>query len=191
MPRRVVLIGIALLAGAAFAQRRIPPRPGAGAGALGAMVDALDADTRAKSAAVRRDAFIVSQLIAAVGSLDDFQRNVALEKARDHINEAYKRASENPVAPRATFDLLQGERELIDKAKEQGATADFPALKREMLKRTHFMQQTLFSELDDLRKDRQALTDAQSRLSSMTTDLDNALAEALGSTFDYFKAGGQ
>jgi hypothetical protein len=189
MPKRVALIGIALLAGAALAQRRFPPRPGAGA--LGALVDQLDADTRAKSAALRRDAFIVSQLIAAVGDLDDFQHNVALDKARDHINEASKRASENPVAPRSTFELLQGEHELVDKAKQQGGTADFPALKREMLKRTHFMQQTLFSELDDLRKDRQTLTDVQSRLASMTTDLDNALAEALGSTFDYFKAGGQ
>jgi hypothetical protein len=189
MPRRLVVIGIALLAGAAFAQRRFPPRPGAGA--LGSLIDQLDADTRARSAALRRDAFIVSQLIAAVGDLDDFQRNVALEKARDHINEAYKRASQNPVAPRSTFDLLQGEQELVDKARQQGGTADFPALKREMLKRTHFMQQTLFSELDDLRKDRQMLSDVQARLSSMTTDLDNALAEALGSTFDYFKAGGQ
>jgi len=48
-----------------------------------------------------------------------------------------------------------------------------------------------FPELDDLRKDRQALSDAQSRLSSMTNDVDNALVEALGSTLDYFKAGGQ
>jgi hypothetical protein len=45
--------------------------------------------------------------------------------------------------------------------------------------------------LDDVRKDRQTVSDLQSRLSSITNDLDNGLAEALGSTFDYFRAGGQ
>ena len=191
MPRRLVLLGIALLAATSFAQRRFPPRPGAGPGALSALIDQLEADTRAKSAALRRDAFIVSQLIAATGELDNFQHNVALENARDHINDAYKRAGENPVAPRSTFELLQAQRDLVENARQQGATADTPALKRELLKQTHFMQQVLFSELDDLRKDRQTFSDLQSRLSSMTNDMDNALAEALGSTFDYFKAGGQ
>jgi hypothetical protein len=187
MSRRLVLLGIALIATPAFSQRVIPPRPGA----LGALVSQMEADTRAKSAAVRRDAFIVSQLIAASGELENFQHYVALDKARDHVNDAYRRAGENPTAPRSTFELLQSQRDLVDKAREQGATADTPALKRELLKQTHVMQQVLFSELDDLRKDRQALSDVQSRLSSMTNDMDNALAEALGSTFDYFKAGGQ
>jgi len=187
---RKLFVLIALLASAAYAQRR-PPGPGASPAFLGAQVDRLDETVRARSAVVRRDAFIVSQLVAAMSELDDFQHSVAIDKARDHVNDAYRRANENPPAPRATFELLQSARDLVDKAKQQGATADTAALKSEMMKVAHPMQQTLFVELDDLRKDRQTLSDIQSRLSSMTNEMDSALAEALGSTFDYFKAGGK
>jgi hypothetical protein len=151
----------------------------------------MDSDIRAKTAAVRRDAFIVSQIVAAAGELDDFQRNAAMEKARDHVEAATKRARENPIAARQTFEVLQSEHDLIDKARQQGATADIPALKREMMKGNHSLQQTLFSELDEVRRDRQTLSDLQARLASMTSDIDNALGDALGATFDYFRAGGQ
>ena len=60
-----------------------------------------------------------------------------------------------------------------------------------MLRKTHVIQQVLFSELQESRADRRAMTDLQARLSRMSTELDGALDEALGSTFDYFKAGGQ
>jgi hypothetical protein len=189
MARLLVSLWIVLLAVPLFAQR--PPSRGTPPTFLSAQVDRLESDIRSKTAALRRDAFIVTQIVAAVGELDNFQRTVAVDKARDHLEAALKRAAENPVAPRQTFDLLQSRRDLINKAKQQGATADLPGLKRELLKGNHPMQQTLFSELDDLRKDRQTITDLQARLSSMTNDMDNALAEALGSTFDYFRSGGQ
>jgi hypothetical protein len=185
-----LIAAFALLASVASAQRR-PPGPVTSPAFLGAQIDRMEETIRGKSAVVRRDAFIVSQLVAGMGELDDFQRSVAVDKARDHINDAYKRAGENPIAPRATFELLQSERDLIEKARQQGATADVAGLKAEMMKVSHPMQQVLFAELDDLRKDRQTLSDIQSRLSSMTNDMDSALAEALGSTFDYFKAGGK
>jgi len=192
MIRRVTSIAILLVASLGVAQR-YPGRPSSGASpaVLAGFVDRMEGDLRAKAAGLRRDAFIVSQVVAAVGELDDFQRNVALEKARDHVNAALKRASENPVAAPSTFTALQNGRDFVDHAKQQGGTADIPALKRDLLKANHTVQQTLFNELDDVRKDRQALTDLQSRLSSITNDLDNGLAEALGSTFDYFRAGGQ
>ena len=138
MIRRLTSIAIVLLATAATAQQRYPGRPGPtpSAGFLAAQIDRMEGELRAKSAGVRRDAF-------------------------------------------------------IDTAKRQGATADMPVLKRDLLKQNHFVQQVLFTELDDVRKDRQTLSDLQSRLSSITNDMDNALAEALGSTFDYFRAGGQ
>ncbi|HEY8184295.1 MAG TPA: hypothetical protein VII32_18775, partial [Thermoanaerobaculia bacterium] len=113
----------------------------------------------------------VSQIVAAAGELDDFQRNTAMEKARDHVDAALKRAGENPPAPRSTVEALRSERDPINKA--------------------NFLQQVLFSELDDVRRDRQTLSDLQARLSSMTNDIDNALGDALGATFDYFRAGGQ
>jgi hypothetical protein len=155
------------------------------------VIDRIDADVRAKTANLRRDAFIVSQIVAAAGALDDFQRNVAMEKARDHVDAALKRAGENPPAPRSTVEALRSERDLINKAIQQGATADIPALKRDLMKGNHFLQQVLFSELDEVRRDRQTLSDLQARLSSMTNDIDNALGDALGATFDYFRAGGQ
>ncbi len=151
----------------------------------------MESDLRAKSAILKRDAFIALQIVAATGELDDFQRNVALEKAGDHLDAALKRGREKPVAPQATFELLQSERDLVEKAKRQGGTADIPGLKRDMLKLSHFMQRTLFSELDDVRRERRSLSDLQARLFSITTDMDDALSEALGSTFDYFRAGGQ
>ncbi|PYQ60568.1 MAG: hypothetical protein DMF58_07760 [Acidobacteria bacterium] len=193
MIRRLTSIAIVLLATAATAQQRYPGRPGPtpSAGFLAAQIDRMEGELRAKSAGVRRDAFIVSQLVAAVGELEDFQHTVALEKARDHVNAALKRASESPVAASTTFTAIQKSADLVDTAKRQGATADMPVLKRDLLKQNHFVQQVLFTELDDVRKDRQTLSDLQSRLSSITNDMDNALAEALGSTFDYFRAGGQ
>ncbi|HYS54700.1 MAG TPA: hypothetical protein VER58_13155 [Thermoanaerobaculia bacterium] len=192
MPRRLVCLCLLLIAAGAFAQeRRGIARPPVSSSFLGPIIDRIDADSRLKTANVRRDAFIVSQVVAAVGALEDFQRNAAMEKARDHVEAAIKRARENPVAPRQTFELLDKLHDLIDKARQQGATADFPSLKRDLMRQNHFLQQILFNELDDVRKDRQALSDLQSRLSSMTNDIDNALGEALGATFDYFRAGGQ
>jgi hypothetical protein len=175
----------------ASAQDRRPPARLIPSSFLGPAIDRMDADTRAKTANVRRDAFIVSQIVAAVGELDDFQRNAAMEKARDHVDAAIKRARENPIAARQTFEVLQSEHDLIDKARQQGATADIPALKHEMMKGNHALQQILFTELDDVRRDRQTLSDLQARLSSLTNDIDNALGDALGATFDYFRAGGQ
>ena len=189
--RRASILLIVTIATIAIAQERRPiPRPIPTA-ALGPTIDRMDVDIRAKTAAVRRDAFIVSQIVAAAGELDDFQRNAAIEKARDHVELAIKRARDNPAAPRQTFELLQSEEDLIDKARQQGATADIPALKRELMKGNHFLQQILFLELEDVRRDRQTLSDLQSRLSAMTNDIDNALGDALGATFDYFRAGGQ
>jgi hypothetical protein len=190
--RPSLLTGLILfIATIASAQERRPPGRVIPTPLLGPTIDRMDTDIRAKTAAVRRDAFIVSQIVAAVGELDDFQRNTALEKARDHVEAAMKRARENPPAARQTFEALQSEHDLIDKARQQGATADIAALKRDMMKGNHFLQLLLFSELDDVRRDRQMLSDLQARLSSLTTDIDNALGDALGATFDYFRAGGQ
>src|SRR5438874_4535048 len=188
--RRASVFLLITIATIASAQERRPPARPIPSSLLGPAIDRIDTDVRAKTANVRRDAFIVSQIVAAVGELDDFQRNAAMEKARDHVDAALKRAGENPPAPRSTVEALRSERDLIDKARQQGATADIPALKRDLMKGNHYLQQVLFSELDDVRRDRQTLSDLQARLSSLTNDIDNALADALGTTFDYFRAGG-
>ena len=111
--RRASVFLIITIATIAYAQERRPPGRPIPSSLLGPAIDRIDTDVRAKTAAVRRDAFIVSQIVAAVG------------------------------------------------------------------------------ELDDVRRDRQTLSDLQARLSSLTNDIDNALGDALGATFDYFRAGGQ
>ena len=70
-------------------------------------------------------------------------------------------------------------------------TADLEGLQREIMKRSQALQYELFKELDQARKERQMMNDAVARLLRMTDNLDGAMTAALGSTFDYFRAGGR
>ena len=188
MRRTIVLLSL-LVAPTVFAQREFV-RPSV-LTRVAVALDSVEPQMRERAAAIRRDAFIASQVVSAIGELDDFQRNAALQKARDRVNAASRRARENPPAGPQTLTALSQTMDLITHAQEQAATADFPTLKRDMLRNTHVIQQVLFRELQESRADRQAMTDLQARLSRMSTDLDQAMDEALGSTFDYFRAGGQ
>jgi hypothetical protein len=179
-----------LFAPALLAQPQPPARPSS-LNQLGFQLERLEATMRERAAAIRRDAFLVSQVVAAVGELDDFQRNAALSKARDKVRNAQIRARENPQAPPQTMTALSQTMDLLDTAQKQSSTADIPTLRRDMLRKTHVIQQILFRELQDSRADRAAMTDLTARLNRMATELDQALGEALGSTFDYFQAGGQ
>ena len=187
--KRTLALLTLLVSPAAFAQREVA-RPSSLA-SLGFQLERLETMMRDRAAAIRRDAFIVSELVAATGELEDFQRNAALQKAHDHAGAADRRAHENPQAPPVIMTAISQSLDLIHHAQQQGASADIPTLKRDLFRRTHDVQQYLFRELQDSRADRQALTDLQARLARMSTDLDQALSEALGSTFDYFRAGGQ
>lgn len=187
---RTTIAALLLIAPTLFAQRPEVVRPSQ-LGQLAFQLDRLEQLMKDRSAAIRRDAFIVSQVVAGMGSLDDFQRNAALSKAHDRVQAAQRRARDNPAAAPETMTALSQTMDLIEHAQNQAATADFPALKRDMMRNTHIIQRVLFRELQESRADRQAMTDLQSRLSRMSTDLDGAMDEALGSTFEYFRAGGQ
>jgi hypothetical protein len=187
--RRTIALLSMLICPAVFAQR-VVTRPSSLQG-FTIQLERLEAQQAERTAAIRRDAFIVTQLVVATASLDDFQRNAALQKAREAIDAAQRRARENPPASIFTATALSKVFDLVKQAQQQGASADIPTLKRDILAQTHFIQQELFKELQDSRADRQAMTDLQARLSRMATDLDQALGEALGATFDFFRAGGQ
>jgi hypothetical protein len=178
-----------LVAPSLLAQREVV-RPSQ-LGQLGFQLDRLEQLMKERAAGIRRDAFIVSQVVSGIGDLEDFQHNAALQKAHDRVETAQRRARENPAASPQVLTALSQTMDLVDAAQKQGATADLAALKRDMLRNTHVIQQVLFRELQDSRADRQAMTDLQSRLARMSTDLDQAMDEALGSTFNYFRAGGQ
>jgi hypothetical protein len=144
------------------------------------------------SAEVKRDAFIVAQLVAATGALNDFQKMTAIQKAGDLIGAAKKRANEDPVAPTPTLqtlDLLLDP--LIKHALEQGTMADTAELKREILLRSAGVQTNLFRELDTARRERQGLSDIQAKLLAVDQQLDSAVMDALSSSFDFVRAGGK
>lgn len=143
------------------------------------------------AAAIERDASIVAQLVAATRDLQDFQKLAAVQKAHDRVEAALKRAQENPRAGQATIDTLDGLVQTLKAARQQGTMADPDALRREILERTHFIQRTLFDELDVARGERMALVDAQSKISQMSASLESAMLQALGTTFDFIRAGGK
>jgi hypothetical protein len=154
------------------------------------LIDRMEPDIQRDAATLQRDAYIAAQIVAATGNLKDFQRNAAVMKAHDRIDAALKRAYESKPPPSvSTMEVLNDVKELIEHARQQGATADLDALQHDILKKSGVLQEQLFRELDAARKQHQMLTDAISRLSRINDLLDNAMTDALGSTFDYFRAG--
>jgi hypothetical protein len=140
---------------------------------------------------LKRDAFIVAQLVHTVGELEDFQKTVAIEKALGRIDAALKRASEKPVAPPGTMENLESVRELLLKTRQQGGLADLADVRRQILRRTDALQHQLFNQLQEARKQRQTLNDLETRLRRVSDDLDAGMIDALGSTFDFIRAGGK
>ncbi|MGZ7080837.1 MAG: hypothetical protein ACXVJT_15595 [Thermoanaerobaculia bacterium] len=144
------------------------------------------------SAEVKRDTFIVAQLVAATRDLNDFQKMIAIQKAGDRIAAAKKRASEDqpaPISTQQTLDFLQDP--LIKHALEQGTMADTAQIGKEILLRSGGVQTDLFRELDTARRERQALSDIQAKLLAVDQQLDGAVMEALGASFDFVRAGGK
>jgi len=184
----LAVLAAALSATAQYSRTTIP-------GPLLSDIDRLEPDILRDAAVLQRDAFIASQLAAAAGDLHDFQRTVAVEKARDRIEAAIKHMYETKQQslPLSTqrMELLEDVRQLLDHAHEQGATADLEGLQREIMKHSESLQYELFKELDQARKERQMMSDAVARLLRLTDNLDSAMTLALGSTFDYFRAGGR
>jgi hypothetical protein len=143
------------------------------------------------AAALRRDSFIVAQLVKGIGDLNDFQVNAAIQKALDRVEAARKRASEAPQASPSTMTAISKINDALEHGRQQGATTDVEALKTEMLRQTHFVQQELFSEVALVLRERQALSSALAKLNQMNAQLDGAMVEALGSTFEFVKEGGE
>ena len=146
---------------------------------------------QALTAAVKRDAFIVGQLAAGAGELQDFQKLTAIEKVNDRIEAALKRAAENPTASAATLNALNGLAMTFRHAREQGTMADTESLRKELMDRTHFIQRDLFRELDAARNERQTLVEIETKVAAMNADLESAMIEALGATLDFIRAGGK
>ena len=187
-------VAVAFLAGlitlTAHAQSERPRRYATeGTGQLIVLLRELKEEAQFLSASMNRDAFIVSQMVAAVGDLENFQTSAALEKALLRIEEAQKRARQNPVAPPSVADALSGSEQLLRKARDSGF-GDLSGTQKELLRFSSRVQRVLYVEMEQARALRRTLAEAQSSLIVTTMEMDNAMGEALSATFDFFREGG-
>lgn len=188
--RKVVAVLLLLFASAVYAQRPRPreiPR----SGPLMYGVEQYVAQLQDLSAAVKRDSFIVAQMVAAAAELhEDFQKHAALEKAHDHIEAAAKKASENPPASAVVQTAISQAGDIVDHWRDNASSADLKDIDRQILIKTGDVQPVLFRELDDVRKNKLAVKDLLAKLGNANDQLDDALNDALVSTLDFFRAGG-
>jgi hypothetical protein len=144
------------------------------------------------TAGIKRDAFIVSRVTVAMADLtEEFQKLSAIQKAYDRIGEAVLRAGQDPRVSPQTLTALSKMEEALRKGREQGSMADTEALRALLLKEGRVIQRELYRGLGIARGERQNLTDLLNRVQTMNGDLEGAMIEALGSTFDFLGAGGR
>ena len=144
------------------------------------------------TAGIKRDAFIISRVTLAVGDLsDDFQKLSAIQKAFDRIEEANLRAGQDPKASLRTLTALEKMTDRLEDGRRQGTMADLADLQRFISQQASGIQRELFQQLSDARGERQNLVDLLNRVQIMNADLEAAMIEALGTTFDYMAAGGK
>ncbi|HEY2091134.1 MAG TPA: hypothetical protein VGJ81_04550 [Thermoanaerobaculia bacterium] len=187
-----VLVLLSASSSSVYAQRqRLPRDAPPRSGPLMYGVEQYAAQLQDLSTAVKRDSFIVAQMVAAAGELsDDFQKHAALEKAHDHIEAAAKKAAENPPASSVVQTAISQSRDIVDHGRDNASSADLKDIDRQILTTTADVQPVLFRELDEVRRNKLALKDLLAKLGNANDQLDDALNDALVSTLDFFRAGG-
>lgn len=186
--RKLAAVLLLLSSSALYAQR--PKREFVRQGPLFG-VEQYAAQLQELSIAVKRDAFIVAQMVAASGELhNEFQKHVALEKAHDHIEAAYRKAAENPPAPPEIQTAVSQANDVVNHWRDNASSADLNDIDRQVMKKTADVQPVLFRELDEVRKNKLALKDLLAKLNNANDQLDDAMNDALVSTLDFFRAGG-
>ncbi|HEX3110563.1 MAG TPA: hypothetical protein VHU41_15820 [Thermoanaerobaculia bacterium] len=189
--RKLAAVLLLLSASAVYAQRPTRPRDIPRSGPLMFGVEQYTKDLQDLSIAVKRESFIVAQMVAATGELhEEFQKHNALEKAHDHIEAAMRRATENPPAPGPVVKAVSQANDIVNHWRDNASSADLNDITRQILQKTGDVQPVLFHELDEVRKNKLTLKDLLAKLNSADDQLDDALNDALTSTFDFFRAGG-
>lgn len=144
------------------------------------------------TAGIKRDAFIVAQVTLAAGDLsDDFQKLSAMEKAHDRIGAAVLRANQEPVASLRTLTALSKMSDALEAGRRQGTMANLEDLRAILMRETQPIQRELFTALREARGERLNLVELLNRVQTLNADLEGAMVEALGSTFDFMAAGGK
>lgn len=153
---------------------------------------AFEKRMQALTAAIKRDAFIVSRVTLAMGDLaDDFQKLSAIQKALDRIVEAQVKAGQDPPATEQTKLALSKMEDALKRGRDQGMMADTGDLRTVIMREAQSIQRELFRSVNEARGDRLNLVDLLNRVQTMNADLEGAMIEALGSTFDFMAAGGR
>jgi hypothetical protein len=187
--RKLLLLCIALSATAVLAQDR--PRPPQVSHEIAPELFDYQRRLDMLAKAIKRDAYIVAQMVHATGDLRDFQRNAAIEKAIDRLTSAQIRAREVPPAsPEAQLALSKID-DALHHAREQASSADLPAVAQTILKESEDIQRDLFRNVETARRERELLVELQKKLSETNLDLEAAMIEALGSTMNFIRAGGK
>ena len=148
----------------------------------------LESEVGVLSQGLRRDAFIVVQLMAAASELDDFQHNVALDKSLYRIREARRVAGEKPKADDSTILLLDGLLETLRISRDQSFSNDQKKLRKDLQRGGALTQREIFRDLNQLRRIRQLYGDLQKRTGETIIDFDDALVQALSAAFGLLDA---
>jgi len=144
------------------------------------------------TASIKRDAFIISRVTLAMNDLaDEFQKLSAIEQAHDRIVEATLRAGQDPKASMRTLTALEKMSDALEAGRRQGTMANLGDLRTEVLRQSAGIQREVFGELADARGERLNLIELLNKVQTMNAELEGAMVEALGTTFDYMAAGGK
>ena len=141
------------------------------------------------AAGISRDGFIVGQVVAAAAALQDFQVNVAVQKALDRIADAEKRGREKPQASATIMTSLGAMERSLGHAREQGSSADLAALRKDVLQRGRWIQYELWREIDTARRERQLMVTLYSTLTRLDQQLESSMVDSLGAMFESARSG--
>lgn len=141
------------------------------------------------AAGISRDGYIVGQVVAAAGALQDFQVNVAVQKALDRIVDAQKRGMEKPPASMMTMSSLNALAQSLGHAREQGSSADLAVLRKEVMMRGRYIQFELWREIDTARRERQLIVGLYTTLTRLDQQLEGSMIESLGAMFESARSG--
>lgn len=137
---------------------------------------------------IRRDAFIVTQMTAAARDLQGFDKAAAIESALKRSEAATKRAIENPPAGAQTLSAVRKIDDALRHAQANIATADLTELARMVRLQTAVVQQDLVDAVEQVRRERNNLAEAQKRIIEMSSDLDAATVDAITASMDFVRA---
>ena len=141
------------------------------------------------TASISRDSFIVAQVVAAAGALQNFQVNVAVQTALDRIHDAQRRGAEKPPAPAMIMSSLSALEQSLIHARGQGSSADLAVLRQEVQMRGRLIQRELWREIDAARRERQQMVGLYTTLTRLDQQLEGSMIEALGSMFESVRGG--